>query len=193
MAIINLPRRSDIRLPPARANHKSRPKATVAHLRPVTPPAVAKVDSRPDYDRASLLDETDPRAAIPMYEAIIARHDTWEALSVTNLGNCYYRTCDKYMAEACWRRAIELDVNQPEAVYNLGYLELERGDATAALVLLRRACELDPRFADAWFNRGMAAEQVACGQCPEARLCFGRYARLEPAGVFTEKAKERLA
>lgn len=190
MSVINLPLKSDIRLPKARRNHKSRPVAKVIKLET----AIAPDTSRSAFEQASLLDETDPSAAIPMYEAIIARHDHNQALATVNLGNCYFRLREKEMAEACYRRALELEPSEPNASYNLGYLELERGFYGPALTLLRRATELDPTFSDAWFNRGMAAEYAADGPCPEARLCFGRYLRSgtrEP--MWDEIAKQHLA
>lgn len=189
MPIINLPRRLDIRLPAGRRNHKSRPKAIVIQLKsPVT------VSGRSDFDRASKLDETDPAAAIPMYEAIIARHDHNEAGALVNLGSCYFNIHDQFMAETCYMRALAVNPSEPCAAYNLGYLELERGNAAPALALLRRATELDPRFSDAWFNRGGAAEMRAGGRCPEARLCFGRYLRIANRDpVWDNIAKEKLA
>lgn len=188
MTLINLPRRSDIRLPPRRRSRKHRATVIRLQLAPIAS------NSEADYRRASAIDETDPAAAIPIYEAIIARHDATEARAVTNLGNCYHRQRETEMAEACFHRAVELDASQPEATYNLGYLELERGNAAPALTLLRRATELDPHFSDAWFNRAMAAEQLAGGMCPEARLCFGRYLRSGDTETgWIEIAKERLA
>lgn len=187
MTVINLPTKSDIRLPKARRNHKSRPVAKVIKL----PSPLDRESSEALYNRAYAIDESEPAKAIPLYEHVIARHDTWEALSATNLGNCWFRTHQADKARVAYTRALELDTCQPEAHYNMGYLLLEQGDAKSALVSLRLATKHDPRFAEAWFNQGMAAEQA--GIPLEAQACFARYVRLEPKGHWTDIARRHLA
>lgn len=98
------------------------------------------------------------------------------AIAYTNLGNIAFRRRDIDTASSLYHKALELNSEQPEALYNLGYLELENGFALAAIPLFRRSLQSDPRFSDAWFNLAMALEQ--CGA--PATLQWQRYLSLEP-------------
>ncbi len=183
--IIPFHARLDIRLPPRRRSRKHR--AQIIKF----PNPLDRESSEALFNRADAIDESEPAKAAPIYEHIIARHDRWEALSVINLGNCWFRTHQADKAQVAYTRALELDPKQPSAHYNLGYLLLEQGDAESALVSLRLATKYDPSFADAWFNQAIAAEQA--GIPLEAQACFARYVRLEPKGEWSDRARQRLA
>ncbi|MCC6899724.1 MAG: tetratricopeptide repeat protein, partial [Polyangiaceae bacterium] len=116
--------------------------------------------------------------------------DPWLAIAYTNLGNVRFRRGDADAAEVLYRRALEIDVRQPEAQYNLGYVMLERGHPELSIPLFHGALESDSNFADAYFNLAMAYEQV--GETGKARPFWKSYIALEPQGTWTEIAKRHL-
>jgi tetratricopeptide (TPR) repeat protein len=143
------------------------------------------------YVRASSLDE-DPSTydeAEELYERAI-RLDPTLAIAYTNLGNIRFRRGDESGAERLYRQGIAIDPRQPEAHYNLGYVMLERSDARGATAHFERAIEGDPRFADAHFNLAMAWEQL--GETHRARTHWEKYLALEPAGTWSDVAREHL-
>lgn len=143
------------------------------------------------YLRASELDEepSTMSEATRLYEEAV-RLDPWLSIAYTNLGNIQFRCNDPDGAEAYYLRAIDIDPQQPEAQYNLGYLMLERGLPESAVAYFEGALKSDPDFADAYFNLAMALEQV--GQPSRARPYWKKYIALEPAGAWTEIAKQHL-
>ncbi len=158
-------------------------------------PSAGSVRARTAYDlyvRASSLDEDSATygEAEELYERAI-RLDPALAIAYTNLGNIRFRRGDEIGAERLYRQAIAIDPRQPEAHYNLGYVMLERSEATAATAHFERAIEGDPRFADAHFNLAMAWEQL--GDSERARTHWEKYLELEPAGTWSDVAREHLA
>jgi len=152
------------------------------------PALTAKQQAYQIYLRASEVDETDPHAGIEMYEQALAL-DSELHIARTNMGNCYHRTGREHLAMACYTRAIEQCPTQPEALYNLGYLELEQGQYREAISLFQRALESDPNFADAWFNLGCAWAHI---DSASSIACFRRYIQLEPKSSWAEIARRHL-
>jgi tetratricopeptide (TPR) repeat protein len=93
-------------------------------------------------------------------------------------------------AEELYKKALEIDRQQPEAQYNLGYVMLERGFPSDSVPLFHGAIEADPKFSDAYFNLAMAYEQLS--ESEKARPFWKRYIELEPQGTWTEIAKRHL-
>lgn len=110
--------------------------------------------------------------------------------AITNLGNLCYRRGDIGGAERAYRQALQVDPDQPEALYNLGFLHAERDEPQRAAELFARALASDPTFADAHFHLALALEVQ--GQQAEAKPHWRRYLELEPAGEWSEVARERL-
>lgn len=75
-------------------------------------------------------------------------------------------------------RAIALSPGFAEAWVNLGNLDLDGGDRTAAIARYRRAIDVAPGYAGAWRNLGNA--RLTLRDAPAARLCFSAACRLEP-------------
>ena len=91
---------------------------------------------------------------------------------------------------AAFTKAIEVDSDQPEAHYNLGFLGFEDGDLDGAADCFRRAVELDSTFADAHFNLAMTLFRL--DQDDTARVHWKRYLALEPTGPWADIARRRL-
>jgi DNA-binding transcriptional MerR regulator len=139
------------------------------------------------YLRASQLDE-DPLSmddAEVLYREAITL-DPWLAIAYTNLGNIRFRRHDAEAAELLYKKALEIDVRQPEAQYVM----LERGQPELSVPLFHGAIEADPKFSDAYFNLAMAYEQI--GETSKARPFWKSYISLEPSGTWTEIAKRHL-
>ena len=194
-SIIPLPRYYGPKRRPKRGRPpKNQPKAKVIQLN-----AVNQVKTAYSlYCEASKIDETDPAAAIPLYEQSIAL-DPNLAIPYVNLGNCYFRRHDHAKAQALYEQALSIDPRIPEGLYNLGYLYLERGDPSnleRALHYFSESLKADPSFPDAHFNYAMALEQVS-PQTPmnvmRAQYHWRRYIKLEPREtLWVEIAKRHL-
>ena len=63
-------------------------------------------------------------------------------------------------AQAAYARAIELDPNQPEAYFNLGYLAIRQRDYPAAVNQYQKALALDPHYPRVHLELGIALYQV---------------------------------
>lgn len=146
------------------------------------------------YCEASKVDETDPKAAIPLYEQAI-NLDPRIAIAYVNLGNCHYRLYNEEKAKALYEQALAIDPRNPEGLYNLGYLHLSASgpdDLQRALHYLSASLEADPTFADAHFNYAMALEQA--GQNMRAQYHWRRYVKLAPDDSnWVEIARRHLA
>ncbi len=112
------------------------------------------------------------------------------ANALTNLGNLQFRRGNVAAAEELYRLALAVDPQQPEALYNLGFLHSDREEFEVAVDYFERAIAIDPEFADAHFHRAMALELQ--GRRREARRCWQRYLEIEPAGEWSEIAREHL-
>jgi tetratricopeptide (TPR) repeat protein/SAM-dependent methyltransferase len=82
-------------------------------------------------------------------------------------------------AEALYRRILEGDPNQPEALHWLGVMELQQGHCQRAVELIQRALAGKPEYAEAHNNLGLALQ--AQQRLPEAEHAFQRALRLAPA------------
>ncbi len=77
------------------------------------------------------------------------------------LAGCdHQRLGDTARAEACYRRALELNPRYFRAHNNLGLLLADRGDLSGAVAHFRRATELRSDFAEAHHNLGVALERA---------------------------------
>lgn len=71
-----------------------------------------------------------------------------------HLGAAYAGLNQFELAEACFRRALQLNPTDPQVSYNLAALANLRGDKPAAIDYYRSTVQLDPQFAEAHFNLG---------------------------------------
>lgn len=108
-----------------------------------------------------------PAEAVPLYRDLL-EDDPGSALLWTNLGNAEAGRGEAALAEAAYRRALELDPANADALNNLAWLLLEQGDRLAeAEELARRAVAAggpDPYLALDTLGRTLRAR----GRCREA-------------------------
>jgi predicted O-linked N-acetylglucosamine transferase (SPINDLY family) len=75
-------------------------------------------------------------------------------------------------AEAAWRRALELEPENPEALFHLGNRLREQGTHDAAIALYERALASSPDHSGVLNNLGLALE--ASGDADRAEACYRR-------------------
>src|SRR5688572_3590858 len=120
--------------------------------------------------------------AVPLYRGLLDK-DPGSALLWTNLGNAEAGRGEAALAEAAYRRAIELDPAHADALNNLAWLLLEQGDRLAeAEDLARRAVASggpDPHLALDTLGRVLRAR----GRCQEAVEVFTQALAAAPAAT----------
>jgi tetratricopeptide (TPR) repeat protein len=121
------------------------------------------------------------RAVGPLEVAVKQAPNSGEAWLL--LGNAYDRLGTPDKAEAAWRSAIRTDPAAPEPHYRLGRLEMDQGQAGAALVQLRLAAPRVPADAnwivDFYFQLGYA--EKARGTRPAAAAALKKYLVIAPS------------
>jgi tetratricopeptide (TPR) repeat protein len=120
--------------------------------------------------------------AVPLYRALL-QDDPGSALLWTNLGNAEAGRDEIALAEAAYRRALELDSAHADALNNLAWLLLEQPDRLAeAEELARRAATSggpDPHLALDTLGRVLRAR----GRCREAVEVFAQALATAPAAA----------
>jgi predicted O-linked N-acetylglucosamine transferase (SPINDLY family) len=81
-------------------------------------------------------------------------------------------------AEPIYRRILQVEPGQPEALHRLGVIACQTGRHAAAVDLLRRAIQADPRVAAYHNNLGETLRLL--GDLAQAAACFGRALELRP-------------
>ena len=131
--------------------------------------------------------------ALPLYQRILARDPTY-AMSVYNLGLCYYNLGRLDQAERYLSQAGELSPNDPEAYIHLGmtYLKMSRLDAAEQAV--RRALSLDPHGRGYHFALGVILEQSGelKGALAEFRAELANYPGEPAAAAQAQELERRL-
>ena len=103
------------------------------------------------FERALMVEEEDPDAAIAAYRRALSLHpDCVETL--INLGRLYAETGETEAATACFRQALEIDASDPTALYNLGVVSQDSGRDDEAIQCYRKALALEPGLAEAHYN-----------------------------------------
>ena len=127
--------------------------------------------------------------AIAEFEAAVklapTNSDLWEALGEE------YRTGDQMeKAQAAFRKEMELSPGNPLALYNLGSVDVERGDAAGGVPLLEGmiAGYQGSPVADYYLGRGLAA----LGKSAEAAEWLERSAAADPAGEIGKRSSYEL-
>ena len=103
------------------------------------------------------------------------------------LGLVYVQRRALAEAEASFRRALEIDANEPDALFQLGRLLRQQGGHEAeARVLLQRGATLDPKLANHQVWRELGAVALASGAATEALMHLDRYVNVreyDPEGL----------
>jgi protein O-GlcNAc transferase len=82
------------------------------------------------------------------------------------------------LAEELYRRVLDFDPNQPDALHLMGTLELARGRPEAALALLDQAVAIAPDRGDLQLSRAGALARLS--RAPAAAEAFAAVVRLSP-------------
>lgn len=85
-------------------------------------------------------------------------------------------------AEAELKRAVELDPDDGDALFQLGVARASQGDLAQAVELTRKALQLNPRSAD-WY-RWLVAYLMPLGRLDEAEQAIGKAIELQPQGIY---------
>ncbi len=137
-----------------------------------------------------LFSQGDPFAAIQEYkQALLA--DEANSMAWISLGVCLAGVGRKNDARAAFERALKLSPSAPQdvmALYNLGQIHQDLGEARAAAIYYRRCLKHDPHHVYAALRLGQLAEQA--GQPAKARRWYEK-ALLLPGGEAP--AQRRLA
>lgn len=103
------------------------------------------------YERAIVLEEVDPDAAVKAYErALRLRRDDGEIW--INLGRLHAESGRSADADRCFREALAVDPADATALYNLGVVAQDDGRDQEAIELYRRALCIDAALAEAHYN-----------------------------------------
>jgi serine/threonine-protein kinase len=94
------------------------------------------------------------------------------------LGVVYYTTAKLDQAEACYRKALQLDDKYASAHGNLGLVLADRGQLDQAIACYERAIELDPHSPSLYSNLGGAYKDL--GQPARAVAACRRAIELDP-------------
>lgn len=100
------------------------------------------------------------------------------ALAHFNLANAMMELGEIDQSLLRYKRAIELDANQPEYWTNAGVANLRAGDNHEATRCFDAAIQLSPTFAQAWLNKAQALCQLS--DPISALSCFDQALRIQP-------------
>lgn len=135
--------------------------------------------------RAVLLEEKGSLAeAIVEYQALLRRYPE-AAIAWTNLGNVQAKAGAHDQAEAAYRKALERDPKDRDALNNLAWLLFRRDRAAEAEPLARAAVAAggpDPHVALDTLGHVLAA----LGRCADARIAFGEALEFESIDESSE-------
>ena len=95
-----------------------------------------------------------------------------------NLGALLKMEGDTQNAITCFRNALQLNPNYPEAHNNLGVALIEQGDIEAAIACYNSALQLKPNYPDAHYNLGNAFKEQ--GDIEAAIACYNSALQLKP-------------
>ena len=93
--------------------------------------------------------------AVDLYKAVIAEEPE-NKFAWYNLGLIHQTRGQKNLAEAEYRRSLEIDPAFVPALFNLAILRADRDDLEEAIELYRSVLELQPEYAAAHLNLGFA-------------------------------------
>lgn len=129
------------------------------------------------------LDSGNPGAARERLERAVALVPT-SAAFLCNLGLAYAKTRALEKARETLIRALTIDANLVEAWFNLGLVQLDRGDVDDALVHLARAAKKRPSAFP--IQRSFARALLRAGQNQDAAERFRTALALSPGSVDTK-------
>lgn len=106
------------------------------------------------------------------------------------LAQAYEASGDLSHAEDAYRVSIELDADQPQALYNLAVITATQGSASEAIGLLERALRIDRTFVAA--RLALADLYASKGDNGAARKHYKTVIEAEPYGTDLEAIRRKL-
>jgi Flp pilus assembly protein TadD len=103
------------------------------------------------FERALLLERSDPERAMHAYRRVLAL-DPCEPAAYVNLGRLLQESGAAAAAAEVYRDALQRCAPTPALLYNLALVLEDLGDLPGAIGAYRRALERDAAYADAHFN-----------------------------------------
>lgn len=105
----------------------------------------------------------------------MTKHD---AFAMLEMGNSLFFQNQLDEAERCYRQAIQMHPNYPQAFTNLGSILQEKGFLQEAIDCHQHAVQLDPNWVDALYNLGNASKEL--GDNELAIQCYEKAIALRP-------------
>jgi tetratricopeptide (TPR) repeat protein len=149
--------------------------------------------SADEWFAAALAHEADAQgrtAAAEAYEKAICA-DPHKVEALINCGTLFYEDGKFEKAADYFRRATECEPENSLAQFNLGSVLEELGHWEESREHLREAIRLNSDYPDAHYNLAFVCEKMS--EFAEAREHWRAYIKLDPAGPWSDYAKQRLA
>ena len=115
-------------------------------------------------------------------QAIAADPNFGAAYSLRGL--VYMRLNDQALAEESFRRALQINPRDPDALHNYGFFACQQGRHAEAVQLLSRALTSPLYGGQAKTLMMLGTCQLRMGQVPEAESSFSRAYELDPANPY---------
>lgn len=94
------------------------------------------------------------------------------------IGECYEKLGDFDNAAIYYKRTLETEPNNPDAIYGLAVVELEKDNVEVSYEYALRAIELDPEIPEYWFGLGKLSMRLE--KLDDARDAFKKAIALDP-------------
>lgn len=134
------------------------------------------------FSQAVKLEETNPVAALELYEQL---SDNPSAL--INAGTIHYKRLRWADAEACYRKAIEIDPKYALAYFDLANVFDETGHKAAAIDAYQHALALAPDYADCHYNLAIMFGNM--GKSRKSVYHFRQYLKYDPSSIWAKNAQ----
>lgn len=127
--------------------------------------------------------------AIEVFEALVEDHPDYASARV-NLGSAYYEKGDFEAAGQQFKRAHELEPDNPKVLLNYAASRSALDDMDGAIDLLIEALSIDPEFRDVHYN--LAIAYLHKGRRPEAMAELEMELALHPDHEAAQQAAAQL-
>lgn len=131
-----------------------------------------------------------PQDAIREYQAAIAKQPD-NADLYEGLGNVYQQVSQFEPAARAYKQELRLNPENPVALYNLGRIDIENGDASAGVALMRRAVPTLTNAAPGYFYLGLGLAKM--NHDDEALPWLQKSLSAKPSAFIEESAYFQLA
>jgi tetratricopeptide (TPR) repeat protein len=138
------------------------------------------------FAQAINLEETNPDAALRLYERVLDEDDKHVAAYV-NAGTIHYNKGQFTKAEECYLNAIHLDPKYALAYFDLANVYDETGHRGIAIKMYEKALKYAPDYADAHYN--LAIVYGNAGDRRKSLMHFQAYLKLDKSSAWADHAR----